>query len=258
MDHSALNNGSAILRIEFANAELPDFEWTRRELRIGSAADDDLVLRGSGISEHHLRLSQDLRGMVMTVTPGAGHVYLNARKVRERALLRAGDCLGIGDVVLRLVRPQTHEQAEKIDSASLRAVAGPLSGRTRAVGDRLDLGNDDSWSLGLGQAPGTCVSIVRRDDGMHLHAVQLPDTCVLCVNGLPVRETPLHDGDQIAIGPHRFVLDACVTQAPEPLVPEPQPELPENDAGPRREVWWLILTAAVLALVIAVLLFVRI
>ena len=58
---------------------------------------------------------------------------------------------------------------------------------------------------------------------------------------------------------HRFVVDAPGLE-PEPEIVRPEPpreHLPEEDAGPRGEVWWLIATAAVLALGIAVMLLVR-
>ncbi|MCT6995120.1 hypothetical protein M1731_23250, partial [Salmonella enterica subsp. enterica serovar Javiana] len=63
----------------------------------------------------------------------------------------------------------------------------------------------------------------------------------------------------IGLGMHRFVVDAPGLE-PEPEIAPPEPErqhLPEEDAGPRGEVWWLIATAAVLALGIAVALLVR-
>lgn len=246
------------MRIKFAHAQQPARDWNSRELRIGSAPDNDLVLSDHGVAEHHLRILHDPRGLVLLVVPGAGRVYVNARPVRERALLRAGDSLGIGDVVLRLIQPPGRGEPVKIDSASLRAVAGPLSGRVQGVGERLDLGGEGSWPLGLGHAPHAKVSLIREEDGIHLRTLDLPATFTVSVNGVPTRDIRLHDGDQIALGPHRFVLDACARPDPaERDEPPPSRPLPEDSAGPRRQVWWLIATAAALALLIAMLLFVR-
>lgn len=242
------------MRIEFANVERPGIEWNRRELRIGSEADNDLVLQGAGVAPHHVRLVHDARGLTLEVTQGAGRVYLNARQVRERALLRAGDNLGIGDFRLRLSRPGAADEAVPIGAASLRVVAGPLSGRARRIGEHLDLCNGDPWPLGLGHAPDACVSLMRRDDGIHLRSRNLPEAVFLSVNGVVADDLRLRDGDQIAVGPHRFVLDACPAAdgRTEPVMDASGPE-PENAAGPRREVWWLIFTAALLALVISIL-----
>ena len=76
------------------------------------------------------------------------------------------------------------------------------------------------------------------------------------VNGIAVQQTVLLPGDQVGIGMHRFLIDAPGLE-PEPeivLPPAPPEPLPEDVAGPRGEVWWLIATAAVLALGIALLL----
>jgi hypothetical protein len=70
----------------------------------------------------------------------------------------------------------------------------------------------------------------------------------------------LQPGDQIGVAAHRFVLDGPGWSAEPPVImvePEPDEPLPEDAAGPRGEVWWLILTAAILALGIAMVLFVH-
>jgi hypothetical protein len=61
------------------------------------------------------------------------------------------------------------------------------------------------------------------------------------------------------VGMHRFVVDAPgMEPEPEIVTPaSPPATLPEEAAGPSGEVWWLITTAALLALGIAVVLLVR-
>ncbi len=245
------------MRIDFANDERPGIEWSRRELRIGSAADNDLVLQGPGVAAHHLRLLHDARGLSLQVMPGAGRVYLNARQVRERALLRVGDNLGVGDFRLRLRRDGQTDADAAVGAASLRVVAGPLSGRACSIGERLDLCNGDPWPLGLGHAPEACIALIREPEGIRVRSRNLPEAVFLAVNGEVADDLRVGDGDQITIGPHRFVLDAC-PQIAEPAAASMTPDLPppEDSAGPRREVWWLIFTAALLALVISILLLV--
>jgi hypothetical protein len=86
-----------------------------------------------------------------------------------------------------------------------------------------------------------------------------PSRYPLRLNGAAVEQAALHPGDQLGIAMHRFVVDAPgLLPSPVGTPPEPAVEhLPEDEAGPRGEVWWLIATAAVLALLIALILLVR-
>jgi pSer/pThr/pTyr-binding forkhead associated (FHA) protein len=256
------------MRIEFANAARDGLAWTGPLLRIGQAADNDLVLDDAGVAAHHLSLRRMPGTLVLEVEPGAGRVYVNARPVHERALLRAGDSLGVGKCRLRLCAEATvadDDDAETPEvplTVALRAVAGPLSGRVMPLDDRLELGPRGHFPLDLPHGDEAALAVVRRDDGLYLDADRVPAELALFVNGRATRDTPLHDGDQIALGAHRFVIDAWVPSrtrvhaAREVFLPH-EADLPEDTAGPRGEVWWLIVTAAVLGLAIALLLFVR-
>jgi hypothetical protein len=74
-----------------------------------------------------------------------------------------------------------------------------------------------------------------------------------------VQKTALLPGDQIGVATHRFVLEAPGMEAEPEIVLDEQTtaDLPEAAAGPKGEVWWLIVTAAVLALGIALVLLIR-
>jgi hypothetical protein len=140
-------------------------------------------------------------------------------------------------------------------------VAGPLSGRTVPVGDRLELGATHG-ALPL-ELPGNdaALLVLRWEEGeLVLDGSRVPARHAVRVNGVKVVRASLQPGDQIGLAAHRFVLDGPGWSA-EPVVVMPEPEvdetLPEEAAGPRGEVWWLILTAAILALLIALVLFVR-
>lgn len=255
------------MRIEFANAERPPLRWDGAELRVGSAADNDLVLAQSGVASHHLTLRRDARGTVMRVQPGAGRVYVNARPVRERAFVRAGDSLGVAECRLRLCAEAPASDTEHAEIApgtptlaALRIVAGPLCGRVVAMQERLELGPRGQLPLALPDARGAALALVRDADGWRIDCSALPERFALSINGNPVRDGRLRHGDQIVLGAHHFLLDAWPSAAPMPeptCTTSPQSELPEDSAGPRGEVWWLIATAAAIGLAIALLLFVR-
>ena len=254
------------MRIEFLNAAREDFHWAQAQLRIGSASDNDLVLAANQTAPRHLRIDQDRRGWVLQVLPSAGRVYVNARPVRERALLRAGDVVSVGecrmllrdddDPTLRLPR-QVPEQERC--TVALRSVGGPLSGCTLPVSGGLKLGPGGHCSLGSAQGEDVGLRVDWEDGRLMLESTCLSSRHPLRVNGVAVQRVALQGGDQVGLAMHRFVLEVP-GKDPErehiETVPAPS-DLPEATAGPSAEVWWLIVTAAVLALAIALVLLVR-
>ena len=255
------------MRIEFLNAAREDFPWTQAQLRIGSAPDNDLVLAASQAAAQHLRIQQDRRGWVLQVLPSADRIYVNARPVRERALLRAGDVVSVGDCRMLLradqdpaLRPPLSVPEQGRCTVALRAVAGPLSGRVLPLQDgRLELGPQGRCALELPQGDVASLRIFWDGGQLLLEATQSSERHPLRVNGVGVRRLELQPGDQIGLAMHRFVVEAPgMEPEPEIAVSELPPQhLPEEAAGPIGEVWWLIVTAAVLALGIALVLLIR-
>ncbi|MBE1161008.1 FHA domain-containing protein [Dyella acidiphila] len=252
------------MRIEFPHSTRTGFQWNQALLRIGSDTGNDLILGTSQAAPHHLQVRLDRRGWVLEVLPDTTRIYVNARPVRERALLRPGDILSAGDCRMLLCAdeapaeragPQTPERERC--TVALRAVAGPLSGQVLSLDERLELGPSGRMPLDLPQGEAASLLIFWRDGRLCLETSQASESRYpVRVNGATVTQTVLLPGDQIGIGMHRFLIDAPgLEPEPEIVMPEPPPEsLPEDTAGPRGEVWWLIATAAVLALGIALML----
>jgi len=254
------------MRIEFSHTAREDIHWDTPVLTVGSAPDNAVVLGVHQAAAHHLRLRQDDSGCVLQVLPGAGRIYVNARPVRERAMLRAGDVLSVGDCRMLLkseLDPSRREPLRVPESnrctVALRAVAGPLSGRVLPLRGRLELGPSSPVPLELPQGESASLSLSWDDGQLRLRQEQGSARYPLRVNGIEATDLALQPGDQFGLATHRFVLDAPGMQpepelTPLPLMDEP---LPEEQAGPRGEVWWLIVTAAVLALGLALVLLVR-
>jgi hypothetical protein len=253
------------MRIEFSHSARDDFLWTDAQLRVGSAVDNDLVLAATQAAPQHLCIEQDCRGWVLRVLPGALRVYVNARPVRERALLRAGDMLSVGDCRMRLCADASPVDravpacvSEIRDSAALRARAGTHSGRVLAIGDGVELGPLGRWPLDLPQGESAGFKLTWQAGRLVLDAVTTSAKYPLRVNGAAVAHAALQPGDQLSLGPHRFVLDAPGMRL-EPVAPPPPDPEPEalEPAGPHGEMGWLILTAALLALAIGWALWLR-
>jgi type III secretion system (T3SS) inner membrane Yop/YscD-like protein len=253
------------MRIEFPHAAREDVLWDGPVLTIGSAPDNAVVLGSHQAAAHHLRLYSDRRGCLLQVLPGGSRIYVNARPVRERALLRAGDVLSVGDCRMLLKADESPEAREALVipehsrcPVALRAVAGPLSGRVFALRDQLELGPHSAVPLELPQGETASLRLYWQDGQLRLSQQQVSSRYPLRINGREVDGAALHPGDQLGLATHRFVVDAPGMQPePELLAFPANDPLPEELAGPRGEVWWLIVTAAVLALGIALVLLVR-
>lgn len=263
VEFRGLSTGS-FMRIEFPNAAREDFHWTQALLCIGSASDNDLVLASSQAAPAHLRIQQDRRGWVLQVVPSADRIYINARPVREQALVRAGDVVSVGDcrLLLRADEDPAQRQPLQVPAAgrctvALRAVAGPLSGRVFSLQADLELGAPDGIPLELPRGDVIVLRVFWDAGQLWLETIQACERHPLRVNGVSVDKLALEPGDQIGVAMHRFMIDGPGME-PEAPLPEswPQP-LPEEAAGPSSEVWWLIVTAAVLALGIALVLLIR-
>lgn len=252
------------VHIGYVDGARADVVFSGAVLRAGSGPACELPLR-PGAAEHHLSLARSGAGIVLTVAPGAPHVYVNARPVRERALLRAGDVVSVGNDILLLKAPQARfgraaplpEMRPLPDGSAslvgLRVVAGPLYGRRFAIdgGENLD-------ALSL---PGVTGCLRLRPLGGEVAFDFLAgeqDAAAPCCNGVEARCGSLRHGDQIAWGKHRLVLDmpAPAPQAVESAAPADAASAPPDDNSPS-QMWWLIATAALIALVIGVLLGVR-
>jgi hypothetical protein len=234
-------------------------------IRIGSAPGDDIVLTSTGVERHHATIESDARGLVLTVAPGCPRIYVNARAVRERALLHYGDTLTFGSNKLRVtsdaapaegMTPGPVRGDDAIGPVMLRIVSGPESGRAIAVEPALHLGAGTRY---FGALPYSCR--IERSSGNLLFA---SDGAQARINGWHCQRAVLGAGDQITLGEHRLLVEAPGLQyaahvASLPAAPHPaavvSPLEPERAEPPQVGIWGLILAAAVLATVIALILY---
>jgi len=229
-------------------------------VQFGSAPDNDIAPAGAGVDPHHAVLAADARGLVLTVRPGCQRVYVNARAVRERALLRYGDTLTLGANKFLVTTDSAPPQAEGITDADrfegpvlLRIVSGTASGQALAVAPELHLG---AGTRHFGDLAYGC-RVSRAGDGLVFESA----STVPRINGWHCKRARLSPGDQVVLGEHRLVVEAPgleyaahVASLPPPPAVEPEP--PPDDSA-HTEIWWLIAAAAVLAVLIAFFLYFR-
>ncbi len=250
------------MRLAFPQTSRTDFLTDSGSVSLGSSLQGDVQLDGTGIAPCHIQLAVDKHGHSLAVQADAATVYVNARPVRERALLRCGDCLSIGSAQVTLLSDQPPEPAPDADpldtlpfTAHLRAVAGPLSGRSFLLLPHLYL-HQDAQPPGAEASSGS-IRLEWREGYPCLLGNQDTPSVQCSVNGYPLGSARLDDGDQILYGVHRFVVDAPVLAArrdsAHAFLPE-EAAIPEDTAGSRREVWWLLFAAALVSLTLALIL----
>jgi pSer/pThr/pTyr-binding forkhead associated (FHA) protein len=263
------------MRLSFLNGEHADFVVADGVISLGQADGNTLVLTGRDIAPWHARINVDQRGIVLEVLDFASRTHVNARPVREKALLRLGDvlCLGVVAMMLKPDRddvidttlPPELEDDDDVDGAParvvLRGVSGSHFGRALALRQRLVVGRAADCDIVVDDAQIAPHHATIEAIGETICLRDMGSGAGSLVNGLRLATAVLHAGDQIAFGREHFVIEAPglplrgeVASAPnETALPDADAaESPSSSAGDARgSIWWLIGSAALIALGLA-------
>ncbi len=249
---------SILARLGFASGEPADVLLDRAVVTLGSAPDNDVQLHQSDVADHHLELQLTPALWLLRVCPGAERVHVNARPVRELAVLHCGDRIAVAGTAFTLlpadreprapVRPQADAGAAT-SCSGLRGIAGPLSGRFLVLHGGFQLDPD------LLPDMDGCLRLFPVGNQANFELVG-DDAPLPAVNGLVTRRGVLAVGDQLIWGRHRFVLEPGLVMPPK-LAPAPPPAARVAEAdqeSPWHGMAWLLVVAVVLAAIIAGLL----
>jgi pSer/pThr/pTyr-binding forkhead associated (FHA) protein len=282
------------MRLHFPNREHEDLLVAPGETSIGAASDNALVLDRPGIAAHHASLIVGDRGFVLSVSDGAARVHVNARPVREKAILRLGDIVSLDtlqfvlkpdrDASIRTEVPEAtparaDEEAQTRlrnvpPKAVLRGVSGVYFGRIIPLRGRLVIGRGSDSDLVLYEPEMSRRHAMIENTGDVMFLRDLGSANGTFVNGVQVRNAVLHPDDQIAFDHNRFLLEAPglpgrdqaaiderdapnITQTMRAVRVDDLEPSPAADNRSRNDIWWLIGAAALIGLGIALLLLVK-
>ncbi|MBS0583594.1 MAG: FHA domain-containing protein [Proteobacteria bacterium] len=209
------------MRISFPGKEQDDTLVGSGETRIGAAADNSIVVRGSGVAPHHLCLKLGERGIELIVLDAQARTHVNTRPVREKAMLRLGDVVSLGSVSLVLKPDRDADIRRDIPPPSapaaadglpprvlLRGLSGTRFGKIVPVRGRLVVGRGVQADLDLDDSVvgARHAAVEFANETIVLRA--LGESGVSHVNGVEVRDAILRAGDQICFGRDRFLVEA--------------------------------------------------
>jgi len=293
------------MRLHFPNKEHADVIVATGDTSIGSAADNNVVLARPGIAPYHISLAVSERSIVLSVRDAQARIHVNARPVREKALLRLGDTVSL-DVVPFVLKPDRDDEIRtKVPAAGkaagdvpepvetdgemnatrarlvppkvvLRGVSGSYFGKIVPVRGRLVIGRGSDCDLVLDEPEMSRRHALIENSGDGIYLRDLGSANGTFVNGVQVRDAVLHPDDQIAFDQNRFLLeapslptreetpalavdpeDSTITQTLRAVPrPVPRPVATTVDDRSKNDIWWLIGAAALIALGLAVLLYV--
>lgn len=269
------------MKISFPGGERPDFQTGEGALRVGSTADNDIVLpAGKQVQPKHLELQFDpRRGITLSVTDASAVVHVNGRPVREKAILRLGDMVAVGSVRM-VIRPD-NDRAEKPPKALpenetrqrytpprvvLRGVTGTYFGKVIPLRARTVIGRGSDCDLVLNESEMSRRHAIIENTPEGLFLRDLGSANGTFVNGISVRDTVLKPGDQLAFDQNRFLIEApgyllmapgddqvhtgVITSVQRPFVVPPAAAA-KVDVRERENsaVDWIIMSAAVVTLI---------
>ena len=258
LDFAAMND----LRLRFCDRSQPDLPLDAGMHALGRTA---AGLGPVGIDMPSLlRLSNDRRGVWLTVTEGLRGVHVNGRPVQQVAMLRPGDSIHADGCELllyaadgdRMPPPSLARDPAGNLRLALRGIGGPHHGRSLSLEKPRRIGSAADADLRIEGSGIAAEHALIEAAGSQ--AILRQASADVLVNGQPLRQAVLHSGDQIAFGvQHRFVLEGPPLAAPLPA-PQAQPDADAPPSPPPRgwtqRVPWLLVTALLLAAALAALL----
>jgi len=225
------------MRIHFPNGEHDDVSLTSGRVVLGAQPGPGGIVLAGLPAQLALLEVETMRGIWLAVLGASTPLHVNARPVRERAMLRLGDVVMLGGVKM-LIKSLTDARESpppaRTDVAaetqfrhlpnrvSLRAVSGQYFGKILHLKARTVIGRGSDCDLVLDEPEMSRRHAIIENTPEGIYLRDLGSANGTHVNGVPVRDTVLRPGDQIAFDLNRFLLEAP-GWVPSLTTPTPQP-----------------------------------
>ena len=260
------------MKLVFPNGEHGQVLLSPGANKIGSAAENAVVLTNPGIVPLHCVIHVTANGANLQIPPGGGTVSVNGKNVADLMSLRPGDTIGIGPVtakyaIVEQARSAAIAEGGDEDSGAtrvrmavpkyvLRGVSGALFSKVFPV----------TGPVVIGRAA-ECDISVPADEISRRHALVKPTPEGLAVedlgssngtfiNGKRVQHGFLNPGDELRLDAVRFILVAPGMEMATAQVPKMTPvpaSRPAGSSGNMMKWAMLMMTLAVVVMIVVVL-----
>ena len=220
---AVLADTGATVRLSFSQGVHPDVSVQPGELTIGAAPGNSVVLAADGIQPRHASIVVDPRGFTLFVHDPNASAHVNARPVREKAILRLGDVVSLGtinvvlkpeyDTTVSNNRPNGPASGEPAPQqtparAVLRGVSGPYFGKVIPIQGRTTIGRGPGCSIVLDEPEMGAQHATLEIEGSQITLRDHGSGKGTTINGVQVRDANVFTGDQIAFDRNRFLVEA--------------------------------------------------
>jgi pSer/pThr/pTyr-binding forkhead associated (FHA) protein len=230
------------MKLVFPNGEHGQVLLSPGANKIGSAAENAVVLTNPGIQPLHCVIHVTANGANLQIPPGGGAVTVNNKPITDLMSLRPGDAIGIGPVNAKYVIVEAARSAAIAEGTDedtgatrvrmavpkyvLRGVSGALFSKVFPV----------TGPVVIGRAA-ECDISVPADEISRRHALVKPTPEGLAVedlgssngtfiNGKRVQHGFLNPGDELRLDAVRFILVAPGMEMSTAQVPKMPPSAP--------------------------------
>jgi pSer/pThr/pTyr-binding forkhead associated (FHA) protein len=198
-----------MLKLQFLDNRQASFWIVDENFGIGSEIKNQMVIKDDQVRPFHATIQQRTGRLFITPTDTDAQTSINGHRITEMTEILVGDVIGIGNIELKLIDPARHSprtpapnstSAKSINTEigwQIKAMTGPLSGKTVAVDSSKIIGRDPAADIIIsgGHISRRHAEMLLRDGQLWVR--DLNSSNGTYVNNRKVDEITLYLGDEI-------------------------------------------------------------